>query len=279
MSPYERLWARIATYSAETGKKFVIMDRTAWGERTAVPFRGDNEVDFMGRLVAGKAPEETDDNLVKVGFFHPLFAGAVTPGAVVEVIDNHSQYAPFRYYAKGTGIRRFIAAPACYQYTEPPENPCEIAECVHPVIWAWGNAGDPSDPDTMMTYWDVEGGGLPARFQLPSDFLLRDYTGPNELPLPYRGMIVDWNPGRSAFMLDFQMCHQAPRSNGSLEGPSDGTHVCCYIYWALQGLFGDALQEFYESSDYFLQLCEDYWNGFIYDGLGNPPGEEPPPEE
>jgi hypothetical protein len=272
MGAYELLWSRIATYSAITGKRYAAMSRTAWGERTVTPFMGTNDVDFKGWIVGENYKyDPSQDNLVTIGFFHPLFAGVVGRGAIVEVIDNFSDLAPCKYIAVGCGMERLVAGPRCIDAV-PTLNPCDPIVCEGGYEWIWGSAFPPGDP-MGMSFWDIFGGGIPGVNQFPSDFRLLGYEGQRQLPLTNRGMIVDWIPGQSAFMLDFQPCPCIQSSDSGLHGPEDGTHFCCWLLWAVRGELGDYLEQLYTEEE-VMELCADYWAG-LGGGLGNPP---PPPE-
>jgi hypothetical protein len=255
----ELLWSRIAVLSARSGKYYAMLDRSAWGEPGEFLFNIKNLTEFTGRLVSGDVPDKSQNKTIRIGFYHPLFTGAVAKNAVVEVIPNISKICDVDYIAIGTGVDSLIVAPFCFDQ-EPPVNPCEAFSCPDDAfVWAWGPAGYTDSRDDFTFFDATIDNPNPGVNQFPADFELYGYTGDRSLPLNNRGMKVRWTPG--AFILDFQPCPSPPSSGGPSGDPATIPY-CCWLLWALQGLYGDEIKALINRLDPdLMEICKKVWAG------------------
>jgi hypothetical protein len=208
----ELIYARVAAYSRQTGKRYVVLQRGAWAERIGSPFFRRNSVQFTGRLVRGSTPSLNDGEIVNIGFFHPIFSGYASTYAVVEVVHNPAK-AEFGednpYIAKGKGILTMAASAVCLD--DPKiSDPCNSVPCTKFRIGV--GAGAPLGSEQSFAFYDrLTMTHAIGRNEIPARLSLRGYTGGRTIPDFTKGSVLfNWSPGVSAFDMTFQLCGNAP---------------------------------------------------------------------
>jgi hypothetical protein len=213
------LHVRLAGISAESGRRFAVLSRTAWGERPLQPFRSTNSIPFKGRIIGDSISKAApSDEEVVIRFHHPIFSGVALADSYVEVVANNSKanVSPgttkddANWYARGSGFTALNALAVCPDAYSWMHDPCAsdfTLDCPD-AYWIYGPPGSRRSDPEAYTLHDIRalGGEVPKR-HLPAVYSLLGYVGPRRLPDPNRFLVVmRWDAASACFRPSFQSC-------------------------------------------------------------------------
>lgn len=231
----EILWDRVAQVSRKTMRKYAVLTRGAWGERTIRPISNENNThQFTGRIFDPLTGVQGEEHVI--GFYHPLFTGYIGKHGVVEVVDSQVQELDIRYIARGRGALSISAMASCLGELVQ-DHPCHWDCPSETYVWGGNpNTTELGTPESTAIYdfdtmtHDMGPNEVPAYLSLPG------YSGTPARPAIDRPLWLTWSPNLSAFQPAFQLCGQPPCSGG---GDTDlRAHECCDLVRSWEDQYG-----------------------------------------